>query len=133
VFHAVVDSVPAVSFTVSTMAAKLSEHIHLALEMRQRVATAARDDVCNRRDQIVSREDFVRQVETIRKASDDVRAEAVAQVEAIVGAEAYERIVEAGEKFRLSMTVDVDLATKLANEPLSVVAERTEGLCNRVR
>ncbi len=111
-------------------AATLFRRIQSALETRRRVASAARDDVCNRREQIVSREDLVKEVGKIRKASDDVRAEAVAQVESIVGVDAYKRIVEASDMVRSSMlSVDKDLPKALAREPLGAVAERTERMC----
>ena len=113
-------------------AAALFQHVQSSFEKRKRVASAARDDLCDNREQIVTREDLVRELGKIRKASDDARAEAVAQVQGIVGAEAYKKIVEASDEVRSSMLAfDVDLPTLLSKEPLSAVAERTERICSR--
>jgi hypothetical protein len=114
-------------------ASTLFRHVQSSFETRRRAASAARDSLCDSREQIVTKEDLVLGVGKIRKASDDARAEAVAQVEGIVGADAYKRIIEASNQFRSSiLTFDVDLPTLLSHEPPSAVAERTERLCNPV-
>lgn len=114
-------------------ATTLFQHVQASLEARRHAASVAREGLCEARDRIVSREDFVREMAKIRTASDDVRAEAVAQVEGIVGTDAYTKILEASDRARSSMgSVDVDYQKRLSNEPLSAVAEHSDRICGGV-
>ncbi|HET8699989.1 MAG TPA: hypothetical protein VFO94_21070 [Gammaproteobacteria bacterium] len=115
-------------------AAALFQHVQASVEARTRAATAARDNFCSSREQVVTKEDLVRGVEKIEKASDDARAVAIAKVAEIVSAEAHAKILAvSGERRSFMGKVDFDLRTSLSMQPDAAVARRMDLLCRRAQ
>jgi hypothetical protein len=109
-------------------AAGLLRHVQTSFEANRRADLAGRDRFCDAG--VVTNEDYVREKERATKASEDVRVLAVAELEEVVGPEAYARILSAGNVQRSSMSkVEVDLRLLVANESAADIATRVELIC----
>ena len=112
-------------------AVALFQHVQSSIEAWKQAGATARANFCANRQQIVTKQDYLREVEKRRKASTDARTRAIEQIPEIVDNVAYAKIVDES-RLRLSNLSggdDVDLATRLAAEPEDAVAKRIAHAC----
>ena len=112
-------------------AVALFQHVQSSIEAWKQAGATARANFCAHREQVVTKDDYLREAEKRTKASDDARTRAIEQIPEIVDNVSYAKIVEESrlQLSNISRVDDVDLATRLAAEPEYAVAKRIARAC----